>query len=87
MLNIESIKDGLVIDHIRAGSGAKIFSWLGLDKAEYSVWVKSFDLPQVSTLTLSIVEGLYSKTERKITSKIKIKIAKIKQASTNFFVI
>lgn len=37
MLNIESIKSGLVIDHIRAGSGAKIFSWLGLDKAEYSV--------------------------------------------------
>ena len=37
MLNIESIKDGLVIDHIRAGLGAKIFSWLGLDKAEYSV--------------------------------------------------
>ena len=37
MLNNESIKSGLVIDHIRAGSGAKIFSWLGLDKAEYSV--------------------------------------------------
>lgn len=37
MLNIESIKSGLVIDHIRAGSGAKIFSWLGLDKADYSV--------------------------------------------------
>ena len=37
MLNIESIKSGLVIDHIRAGSGAKIFSWLGLDTAEYSV--------------------------------------------------
>ena len=37
MLNIESIKDGIVIDHIKAGLGAKIFSWLGLDKAEYSV--------------------------------------------------
>ena len=36
MLNIESIKSGLVIDHIRADSGAKIFSWLVLDKAEYS---------------------------------------------------
>ena len=37
MLNVDTIKNGLVIDHIKAGLGAKIFSWLGLDKAEYSV--------------------------------------------------
>ncbi|MFI3257940.1 MAG: aspartate carbamoyltransferase regulatory subunit [Spirochaetales bacterium] len=37
MLNVDTIKDGLVIDHIRAGSGSKIFSWLGLDKADFSV--------------------------------------------------
>ncbi len=37
MLNVDTIKDGLVIDHIKAGTGHKIFSWLGLDKAPYSV--------------------------------------------------
>ena len=37
MLNVDTIKDGLVIDHIKAGTGHKIFSWLGLDNASYSV--------------------------------------------------
>ena len=37
MLNVDTIKNGLVIDHIKAGSGPKIFQWLGLDKAKYSV--------------------------------------------------
>lgn len=37
MLTINSIKKGIVIDHIKAGSGKKIFNYLGLDKAEYSV--------------------------------------------------
>jgi aspartate carbamoyltransferase regulatory subunit len=37
MLNIDTIKNGLVIDHIRAGAGNRIFTWLGLDKADYSV--------------------------------------------------
>ena len=37
MLNVDTIKNGLVIDHIKAGCGPKIFSWLGLDKATYSV--------------------------------------------------
>ena len=37
MLNVDTIKNGLVIDHIKAGGGPKIFSWLGLDKATYSV--------------------------------------------------
>ncbi|MDR0475730.1 MAG: aspartate carbamoyltransferase regulatory subunit [Treponema sp.] len=32
MLNIEKIKTGIVIDHIKAGQGIKIFNWLGLDK-------------------------------------------------------
>lgn len=36
MLNIEEIKNGLVIDHIQAGSGWKVFKWLGLDKAPYT---------------------------------------------------
>ena len=37
MLNIEKIKDGIVIDHIKAGQGIRIFNWLGLDKAPYTV--------------------------------------------------
>jgi len=37
MLNVDTIKNGLVIDHIRAGAGPRIFNWLGLDKANYCV--------------------------------------------------
>jgi aspartate carbamoyltransferase regulatory subunit len=37
MLNIDKIKNGIVIDHIRAGQGIRIFNWLGLDKASYTV--------------------------------------------------
>lgn len=37
MLTINSIKEGLVIDHIKAGKGIKIFNYLGLDKVEYRV--------------------------------------------------
>jgi aspartate carbamoyltransferase regulatory subunit len=37
MLNIDKIKNGIVIDHIKAGQGIRIFNWLGLDKAPYTV--------------------------------------------------
>jgi aspartate carbamoyltransferase regulatory subunit len=37
MLNIDEIKKGIVIDHIKAGQGIRIFNWLGLDKAPYPV--------------------------------------------------
>ncbi|AYD39702.1 aspartate carbamoyltransferase regulatory subunit [Clostridium fermenticellae] len=37
MLTINSIKNGIVIDHIKAGHGIKIFNYLGLDRANYSV--------------------------------------------------
>lgn len=33
MLEITSIKNGLVIDHIETGMGVKIFNYLGLDKS------------------------------------------------------
>lgn len=36
MLNVNTIKNGLVIDHIGAGSGWKIYQWLGLDKAPFT---------------------------------------------------
>ena len=37
MLNIDKIKNGIVIDHIRAGQGIRIFNWLGLDKTSCTV--------------------------------------------------
>jgi aspartate carbamoyltransferase regulatory subunit len=37
MLNIDEIKNGIVIDHIKAGLGIRIFNWLGLDKVPYTV--------------------------------------------------
>lgn len=37
MLEITSIKNGLVIDHIEAGMGIKIFNYLNLDKTDYRV--------------------------------------------------
>jgi aspartate carbamoyltransferase regulatory subunit len=37
MLNIAEIKNGIVIDHIKAGQGIRIFNWLGLGKAPYPV--------------------------------------------------
>lgn len=37
MLSINSIKKGIVIDHIRAGLGIKIFELLNLKDADYTV--------------------------------------------------
>lgn len=37
MLTINSIKDGIVIDHITAGCGVKIFNYMGLDKVDFPV--------------------------------------------------
>lgn len=37
MLNINSIKKGIVIDHIHCGMGYEIFKLLNLDKVDYTV--------------------------------------------------
>ena len=37
MLNIAKIRNGIVIDHIKAGQGIHIFNWLGLDKTPHTV--------------------------------------------------
>jgi aspartate carbamoyltransferase regulatory subunit len=37
MLTINSIKNGIVIDHIKSGVGIKIFNYLGLEKADFTV--------------------------------------------------
>ena len=36
-MNIDSIKNGIVIDHIKAGRGMRLYYLLGLDKLDYSV--------------------------------------------------
>jgi aspartate carbamoyltransferase regulatory subunit len=36
-MNVQKIKNGIVIDHIRAGTGLRIFNWLKLDKVPFSV--------------------------------------------------
>lgn len=37
MLIIDKIKNGIVIDHIKAGQGVRIFDWLSLGKSEYTI--------------------------------------------------
>lgn len=37
MLNVSSLKKGIVIDHISPGNGYEIFKLLELDKADYRV--------------------------------------------------
>lgn len=37
MLEITSIKNGIVIDHIKSGHGIKVFNLLHLDEADYTV--------------------------------------------------
>jgi aspartate carbamoyltransferase regulatory subunit len=37
MLNVDKIKNGIVIDHIKAGEGIRIFNWLGLADKPYTV--------------------------------------------------
>lgn len=37
MMQINSIKKGIVIDHIKAGYGIKIYNYLGLDTADFTV--------------------------------------------------
>jgi aspartate carbamoyltransferase regulatory subunit len=34
---LAQIKNGIVIDHIKAGQGIRIFNWLGLDKTPHTV--------------------------------------------------
>jgi len=36
-MNVQKIRNGLVMDHIRAGTGPRIFNWLKLDRAPFSV--------------------------------------------------
>ncbi len=55
-MNIDSIKNGLVIDHITPGNGMKIYHFLGLDELE--------TIPLVCEKAVKKVEILNSKGER-----------------------
>lgn len=37
MVTINSIRRGIVLDHIKAGHGVKVFNYLGLDRADFTV--------------------------------------------------
>ncbi|MDR2803853.1 MAG: aspartate carbamoyltransferase regulatory subunit [Treponema sp.] len=37
MLIIDKIKNGIVIDHIKAGQGVRIFDWLSLGKSPHTI--------------------------------------------------
>jgi aspartate carbamoyltransferase regulatory subunit len=37
MLIIDKIQNGIVIDHIKAGQGIRVFNWLGLGKSLHTV--------------------------------------------------
>ena len=37
MMQINTIKKGIVIDHIKAGHGMKIYNYLGLDEVDFTV--------------------------------------------------
>ncbi|MDR3302376.1 MAG: aspartate carbamoyltransferase regulatory subunit [Spirochaetaceae bacterium] len=37
MLIIEKIQNGIVLDHIKAGQGVRIFNWLGLGKSPHMI--------------------------------------------------
>lgn len=58
MLEVTSIKNGVVIDHITAGLGVKIFNYLHLDEADYKVAL------------IMNVQSLKSKTHKKDIIKI-----------------
>jgi aspartate carbamoyltransferase regulatory subunit len=37
MLIIDKIQNGIVIDHIKAGQGVRVFDWLGLGKSPHTI--------------------------------------------------
>ena len=47
-MNIDSIQDGIVIDHITAGQGMKLYRLLGLDELDVSI--ETSDLRTIYTI-------------------------------------
>ncbi|MDR2344061.1 MAG: aspartate carbamoyltransferase regulatory subunit [Spirochaetaceae bacterium] len=48
MLIIDKIKNGIVIDHIKAGQGVRVFDWLSLGKSPHTIaFVVNASSPQM----------------------------------------
>jgi len=61
MLNIEEIKNGIVIDHIKAGLGIRIFNWLSLDKAPYTIaFVANANSPKIGRKDIIKIDNTIS---------------------------
>ncbi len=59
MLNISGVNTGVVIDHIEAGTGMEIYSYLGLDKYEKSVaLIKNASSTKMGRKDIIKIEGL-----------------------------
>lgn len=59
MLTINSIKNGIVIDHIKAGQGIKIYNYLSLDKADYAVaLIKNADSSKIKKKDIIKIENV-----------------------------
>ena len=54
-MNVDSIKNGIVIDHITAGKGMKLYNLLGLDSLECSVALIK-NVPSKKTGTKDIIK-------------------------------
>lgn len=54
-MNVDSIKNGIVIDHITAGKGMKLYKLLGLDNLECSVALIK-NVPSKKTGTKDIIK-------------------------------
>ena len=74
-MNIDSINNGFVIDHITAGRGMKLYNLLGLDELDCTVAIiKNVNRPNGSVTPKSAVGGLRPKRPEMLLIKMKIKI-------------
>ena len=69
-MNIDSIKNGIVLDHIRAGRGMQIYNSLGLDQLDCSVAI-------IKNVKSSKMGSVKSKHKVELPEKI-VNIAKCK---------
>jgi aspartate carbamoyltransferase regulatory subunit len=65
MLKVDSIEKGIVIDHIAAGKGMKIYKYLNLDTAQFTVaLIKNVCSKKMGKKDIIIIEN--SKIVRKV---------------------
>ena len=52
-MNVDAIQNGIVIDHISAGKGMKLYDLLGLDHLDASIAIIKNDIAEVFVVTIS----------------------------------